>query len=93
MEAILMELYLDQHVRFNLHMPYSLCLALSFRSGTPREGWTKEFIINPRELINQYGTETLTTIFDLEDHTPKTLVTTKEVISSVEKKESTPYQI
>ncbi|KAI6241582.1 hypothetical protein M3Y99_00318000 [Aphelenchoides fujianensis] len=52
--------------------------------GFPREGWTRTFITNPRELINQYGTETLTTIFDLEDHTPKTLITTKETISPVE---------
>ncbi|KAI3418827.1 hypothetical protein GPALN_007927 [Globodera pallida] len=46
--------------------------------GIPREGWTKEFITNPRELINQYGTETLTTIFDYEDHTPKTYTSMKE---------------
>uniref|UniRef100_A0A914GTX7 F-box domain-containing protein n=1 Tax=Globodera rostochiensis TaxID=31243 RepID=A0A914GTX7_GLORO len=46
--------------------------------GAPREGWTKEFITNPRELINQYGTETLTTIFDYEDHTPKTYISMKE---------------
>ena len=53
--------------------------ALSFRSGggTPREGWTREFIVNPRELINQYANETNTNIFDLNDHTPKTLVTEK----------------
>ncbi|KAE9556357.1 hypothetical protein FO519_000397 [Halicephalobus sp. NKZ332] len=50
--------------------------------GFPRHGWTKTFIVNPRELINQYGTETTTNIFDLEDHTPKTLTTTTEVISN-----------
>ncbi|KAL3125026.1 hypothetical protein niasHT_000631 [Heterodera trifolii] len=49
--------------------------------GVPREGWTKEFITNPRELINQYGTETLTSIFDYEDHTPKTYTSTREVWS------------
>ncbi|CAD5214832.1 unnamed protein product [Bursaphelenchus okinawaensis] len=51
--------------------------------GFPREGWTKTFITNPRELINQYGSETLTTIFDLKDHTPKTMTTVKETISPV----------
>lgn len=65
------------------------CLAMSIRSdgGTPREGWTKTFITNPRELINQYGTETLTTVFDLEDHTPKTQISTKEIISSSVRRE------
>ncbi|KAI6214842.1 hypothetical protein M3Y94_00316000 [Aphelenchoides besseyi] len=52
--------------------------------GFPREGWTRTFITNPRELINQYGTETLTTIFDLEDHTPRTLTTVKETLTPVE---------
>ncbi|KAI6176714.1 hypothetical protein M3Y97_00828800 [Aphelenchoides bicaudatus] len=42
---------------------YPRATPLSFNGGTPREGWTKTFIVNPRELINQYGTETLTTIF------------------------------
>lgn len=54
-------------------------LALSIgTNGLPREGWTKTFIVNPRELINQYGNETQTIIFDLEDHTPKTTTTIKE---------------
>uniref|UniRef100_A0A7E4VJJ2 Uncharacterized protein n=1 Tax=Panagrellus redivivus TaxID=6233 RepID=A0A7E4VJJ2_PANRE len=48
--------------------------------GFPRQGWTKTFIVNPRELINQYALDTNTTIFDLEDHTPKTITTTKETI-------------
>jgi len=48
---------------------------------TPREGWTKTFIVNPRECINVYGTEVLTSIFDLEDHTPKTMITVKETFS------------
>jgi hypothetical protein len=56
--------------------------ALSLGSdGRPREGWTKTFITNPRELINQYGTETNINIFDLEDHTPKTITTIRETIS------------
>ena len=50
--------------------------------GYPRQGWTKTFIVNPRELIHQYGTETNTNIFDLEDHTPKTLTTTTEVVTN-----------
>uniref|UniRef100_A0A915D941 Uncharacterized protein n=1 Tax=Ditylenchus dipsaci TaxID=166011 RepID=A0A915D941_9BILA len=52
--------------------------------GQPREGWTKTFIVNPRELISQYASETPTNIFDLEDHTPKTYTTYKEVISKIE---------
>jgi len=48
--------------------------------GRPREGWTKEFITNPRELIHQYAGETPTNIFDLEDHTPRTITTIKETI-------------
>ncbi|KAL7071478.1 hypothetical protein ACQ4LE_009082 [Meloidogyne hapla] len=48
---------------------------------TPREGWQIEFISNPRECINIYGTDTITNIFDLEDHTPKTLTTIKETYS------------
>jgi hypothetical protein len=64
---------------------YPRSTPLSFDSDrVPREGWTKTFIVNPRELINQYGTETLTTIFDLEDHTPKTLTTIKETVSAIE---------
>lgn len=47
----------------------------------PREGWTIEFITNPRECINQFGTETLTSIFDLEDHTPKLYTSVKETWS------------
>ncbi|KAI1729864.1 CBR-GEI-15 protein [Ditylenchus destructor] len=48
--------------------------------GRPREGWTKEFITNPRELIHQYANETPTNIFDLEDHTPRTITTIKETL-------------
>uniref|UniRef100_A0A914NDW5 Uncharacterized protein n=1 Tax=Meloidogyne incognita TaxID=6306 RepID=A0A914NDW5_MELIC len=48
---------------------------------TPREGWQIEFISNPRECINIYGTDTITNIFDLEDHTPKTITTIKETYS------------
>lgn len=51
--------------------------------GLPREGWTKTFITNPRELINQYGTETTINIFDLKDHTPKTITTVKETITGL----------
>jgi len=51
--------------------------------GQPREGWTKTFIVNPRELINQYGTETTINIFDLKDHTPRTITTIKENIVPV----------
>ncbi|KAH7732011.1 Protein GEI-15 [Aphelenchoides avenae] len=46
----------------------------------PREGWKNEFIVNPRELIYQYAHETPTTIFDLDDHTPKTITTFKETL-------------
>lgn len=61
---------------------------LSFGTdGLPRQGWTKTFIVNPRELINQYGTETLTTIFDLKDHTPKTVVSVKETLTGVKKED------
>lgn len=51
--------------------------------GQPREGWTKTFIVNPRELINQYANETPINIFDLEDHTPKTITTYKESVTEV----------
>lgn len=50
-------------------------------SGPPREGWTITYIANPRECINVYGSTTLTNIFDLEDHTPKTITTVKETFS------------
>jgi hypothetical protein len=52
--------------------------------GLPREGWTKTFIVNPRELINQYALETPTSIFDLDDHTPKTITTVKETLAPYE---------
>jgi hypothetical protein len=59
--------------------------------GFPRQGWTKTFIVNPRELINQYALDTNTTIFDLEDHTPKTITTTKEIISNIDHEEDKSY--
>lgn len=55
--------------------------------GLPREGWTKTFIINPRELINQYANETNTNIFDINDHTPKTMTSYKKTITPVEQKD------
>ena len=55
--------------------------------GLPREGWTKTFITNPRELINQYANETNTNIFDFNDHTPKTLINYKKTITPVEQKD------
>uniref|UniRef100_A0AC34QTX7 Uncharacterized protein n=1 Tax=Panagrolaimus sp. JU765 TaxID=591449 RepID=A0AC34QTX7_9BILA len=55
--------------------------------GFPRHGWTKTFITNPRELINQYANETNTNIFDLEDHTPKTVTTVTELLSGSVKDE------
>jgi len=51
--------------------------------GRPREGWSITFISNPRELINQYANETSVNIFDLEDHTPKTVTTVTESITPV----------
>uniref|UniRef100_A0A914DZ88 Uncharacterized protein n=1 Tax=Acrobeloides nanus TaxID=290746 RepID=A0A914DZ88_9BILA len=54
------------------------------RPRSPLRGWTLTYIANPRELVNQYGTETNTTIFDLKDHTPKKYVVTKEWVSRKE---------
>jgi len=34
---------------------------------TPREGWQIEFISNPRECINIYGTDTITNVKNLKD--------------------------